>query len=45
MGKDQSALACAYAAAAGRIGPQTVQKRLEEILEHVENVRDSFLDE
>jgi hypothetical protein len=41
-GKDQSALACAYVAAAGQAAPETAQKRLQEVFERVENVRDSF---
>jgi hypothetical protein len=41
-GKEQSALACAYVAAAGQAAPETAQKRLQEVFERVENVRDSF---
>jgi cellulose synthase operon protein C len=41
-GKEQSALASAYAAAAGQAAPDTAQKRLREVFERVENVRDSF---
>jgi len=41
-GKDQSALACAYVAAASQAAPEMAQKRLQEVFERVENVRDSF---
>jgi hypothetical protein len=41
-GKEQSALACAYIAAAGQAPPETAQKRIQEVFERVENVRDSF---
>ena len=41
-GKEQSALACAYIAAAGQAPEEQAQKRIEEVFEAVKNVRDSF---
>jgi cellulose synthase operon protein C len=41
-GKEQSALACAYIAAAGQAPAKIAQKRIEEVFEGVKSVRDSF---
>ncbi len=41
-GAEQTSLACAYVAAVAQTPPETAQKRLDELFDRLENVRDAY---